>query len=47
MKWVSNRSPDPAAQWVDNDLTALAGAPPAFVMTSDGYIQADGGQAVP
>jgi len=40
------RSPDPAAQWVDNDLTALAGAPPAFVMTSDGYIQADGGQHV-
>ena len=40
------RSPDPAAQWVDNDLTALAqGALPAFGLL-DGYSEEDGGQHV-
>jgi hypothetical protein len=45
------RSPDPAAQWVDNDLTKLTGAPPAVgfvagVKTLDGYSQRDGSQHV-
>ena len=45
------RSPDPAAQWADNDLTALAiGGTPAtmvFVVSPlDGYSQADGSQHV-
>ena len=40
------RSPDPAAQWVDNDLTALAhGTLPAFGLL-DGYSEEDGGQHV-
>ena len=41
------RSPDPAAQWIDNDLTALAGATKAVVDVSlDGYSQGDGSQHV-
>ena len=41
------KSPDPAAQWVDNDLTKLTGATPAFVnLGLDGYSQADGSQHV-
>ncbi len=45
------RGADPAAQWVDNDLTALAGAPPAVgvslgVKTLDGYSQSDDSQHV-
>ncbi|MGO9788130.1 MAG: hypothetical protein ACLP8S_01015 [Solirubrobacteraceae bacterium] len=39
------RSPDPAAQWVDNDLTALAGGTRASG-TLDGYSQGDGSQHV-
>ena len=39
------RSPHPAAQWVDNDLTKLAGRrPPEFSL--DGYPQGDGSQHV-
>ena len=41
------RSPDPAAQWVDNDLNALAGgSPPSLGSQLDGYSQADGSQHV-
>ena len=46
-----HRSPDPAAQWVDNDLTKLAGGTPAFNFTDSssplhGYSQGDGSQHV-
>ena len=43
------RGPDPAAQWVDNDLTALAGGTPAsgdFPLPFDGYSEGDGSQHV-
>ena len=40
------RSPDPAAQWVDNDLTALGGAARAYITTLDGYSQKDASQHV-
>ena len=45
------RSPDPAVQWVDNDLTKLAGGTPAFNVIEgrsplDGYSQGDGSQHV-
>ena len=41
------RNPDPAAQWVDNPLTALAhGTPAARVSALDGYSQNDGSQHV-
>ena len=41
------RSPDPAAQWVDNDLTRLAGGTPAMVnLGLVGYSQGDGSQHV-
>jgi hypothetical protein len=40
------RSPDPAAQWVDNDLTALAGGTPALGNQLSGYSQSDGSQHV-
>ncbi len=40
------RSPDPSAQWVDNDLTALAGGTPANRSALDGYSQGDGSQHV-
>ena len=40
------RSPDPAAQWVDNDLTEFAGAARAYITTLDGYSQNDGSQHV-
>ena len=44
------RSPDPAAQWVDNDLTALAGGTPASLDQPSsgvvGYSQGDGSQHV-
>ncbi len=39
------RSPDPAAQWVDNDLTAIAGAPQAEG-SLQAYSQEDGSQHV-
>src|ERR1039457_3319781 len=40
------RSPDPAAQWVDNDLTARGGAARAYITTLDGYSQKDASQHV-
>ncbi len=40
------RSPDPAAQWVDNDLTKFAGGTPALTGSLDGYLQGDGSQHV-
>src|ERR1700742_3804210 len=41
------RSPDPAGQWVDNDLTKLAGATPAAAHSAfAGYAQGDGSQHV-
>ena len=41
------RSPDPAAQWTDNDLTVLAGAPEAsYGSVLDAYSQSDGSQHV-
>ncbi len=42
------RSPDPAAQWVDNDLTGFAGLKSfaAFGSALDGYAQDDGSQHV-
>jgi hypothetical protein len=44
------RSPDPAAQWVDNDLTKFANGTPANMAFSasplDGYAQGDGSQHV-
>jgi hypothetical protein len=45
------RSPDPAAQWVDNDLTALAKGTPAGLTNDDsgtlaGYSQDDNSQHV-
>ena len=45
------RSPDPAAQWVDTDLTAhaIGGTPATMVFVAsplDGYAQADGSQHV-
>ncbi len=40
------RNPDPAAQWVDNDLTLFADGTPAFGTPLDGYSQDDGGQHV-
>ena len=40
------KSPDPAAQWADNDLTRLAGGTPANGRALDGYSQGDGSQHV-
>jgi hypothetical protein len=41
------RSPDPAAQWVDNDLTGFAHGTPAHDSGPiDGYSQGDGSQHV-
>jgi hypothetical protein len=40
------RTPHPAAQWVDNDLTKLAGGTPANRLALDGYAQGDGSQHV-
>jgi len=40
------RSPDPAAQWVENDLTWSAHGTPAFQTPLDGYSQDDGSQHV-
>ena len=41
------RSPDPAAQWVDNDLTGFAHGTPANPASQiDGYSQGDGSQHV-
>ena len=41
------RSPDPAAQWVDNDLTVFAHGTPADPGSQiDGYSQGDGSQHV-
>jgi hypothetical protein len=40
------RSPDPAAQWVDNGLTKLAGATSTSGRAFDGYAQSDGSQHV-
>lgn len=40
------RNSDPAAQWLDNNLTALVGASPAFITVLDGYSQNDGSQHV-
>jgi len=38
---------NPAAQWADNDLTALAhGAPPLLPGALDGYTEKDGSQHV-
>jgi hypothetical protein len=44
------RSPDPAAQWLDNDLTDFAGAGSlaegSAISLIDGYSQTDGSQHV-
>ena len=40
------RSPNPAAQWVDNDLTGFAHGTPALDIAIDGYSQGDGSQHV-
>ncbi len=41
------RSPDPVAQWVDNDLTKFAGGTPAVAGSAlHGYVQSDGSQHV-